>query len=202
MGIKEGRGIRQGMPLSPFFANLLMLAFDNAVKRKKYKCVRYADDLIFFADSYSECEEIADFCLEELGKLDLKIPKIEEGSKSIIYEPSAPAEFLGLGLCFENGKYVLKLMQKQFEKIKDNLLQMASIKELLSRKIKLATLGQAIEARKSGYIHAYADCVNADRLEYGLEDIQQKVLRRIYTQGLDINLESLSGEAKSFLGLR
>lgn len=201
LGIKEGLGIRQGMPLSPMFANLLLLQFDNAIKDKKYQCVRYADDLIFFADNSSECQTIAEFCIEELGKLKLQIPKIEVGSKSIIYKPNEPAEFLGLGLCLENGKYVLKLMPNQLAHIRDSLLQMASIKELLNRNIKLANLGQAIASRKSGYIYAYTDCVNAEGLEHELADIQQKVLKKIYVDGLHISIEHLPREARTFLGL-
>lgn len=201
LGIKEGFGIRQGMPLSPFFANLLLLQFDDAIQKKKYECVRYADDLIFFADSKSECQIIAEFCSEELGKLGLVIPKIENGSKSIIYDPKMPADFLGLGLCLENGSYVLRLMPSQLERIRDNLLKMASIKELLSRKIKLENLGRAIESRKSGYIHAYADCVNAVDLENELANIQQKVLKKIYVEGLCIDIRKLPAEARTFIGL-
>ena len=201
LGIKEGLGIRQGMPLSPIFANLLLLQFDKAVNAKQYKCVRYADDLIFFADSRAECEEIAEFCTNELKKINLTIPSIEEKSKSIIYEPHAPAEFLGVGLCFENSEYVLRLMPNQLEKIREGLLQLGSIKELLNRNIKLASLGQAIVSRKSGYVHAYSDCVNADKLDNELSDIQQKVLKRIYVNGLKIDIENLAHEERTFLGL-
>ncbi len=202
LGIKDGHGIRQGMPLSPIFANLLLLGFDNAIKREEYKCVRYADDLIFFADDRAECEEIAAFCSGELAKLNLQIPKIGEGSKSIIYEPNEPAEFLGLGLCLENGKYVLRLMPNQLDNIRDSLLKMASIKELLNRNIRLENLGQAIASRKSGYIHAYVDCVNSEMLERGLEDVQQKVLKELYVKGLGIDVQTLTREARSFLGLQ
>jgi len=201
LGIKEGRGVRQGMPLSPIFANILLLQFDKAIKHKSYKCVRYADDLIFFTKSAEECKAICQFCSIELGKLNLQIPPIEPNSKSVIYEPGEPAEFLGLGLCLENGSYVLKLMPKQLESIRDSLLKMGSIKELLNRNIKLANLGQAIESRKSGYIYAYVDCVNADELEHELANIQQKVLKKIYTDGLHIDVNKLPKESRTFLGL-
>ena len=39
-GIKPGKGVRQGMPLSPFFANLFLKEFDAAVERKDYQMVR------------------------------------------------------------------------------------------------------------------------------------------------------------------
>jgi len=201
LGIKEGRGVRQGMPLSPIFANILLLQFDEAIKQKNYKCVRYADDLIFFAKSAEECKTICQFCYIELGKLNLMIPTIESNTKSVIYEPDQPAEFLGLGLCLEKDRYVLKLMPKQIDSIRDSLLKMGSIKELLNRNIKLANLGQSIESRISGYIYAYVDCVNADELEHELANIQQKVLKKIYTDGLHIDINKLPKEARTFLGL-
>lgn len=34
-GIKAGQGVRQGMPLSPFFANLFLYEFDKLILRKK-----------------------------------------------------------------------------------------------------------------------------------------------------------------------
>ncbi|SOD41170.1 Reverse transcriptase (RNA-dependent DNA polymerase) [Nitrosovibrio sp. Nv4] len=201
LGIKEGLGIRQGMPLSPFFANLLLLKFDETVQKKKYACVRYADDLIFFAKNENECKEIAAFCSEELGNLGLAIPRIELDSKSTIHDPETPAEFLGLGLCLDKSKYVLRLMPKQLERIRETFSQMTSIKELLSRRITLATLGRAIESRKNGYLHAYGDCINFREFENCMKDIQQKILKKIYVGELKMDLRKLPVEAKTFLSL-
>jgi RNA-directed DNA polymerase len=189
------------MPLSPFFANLLLLKFDETVQKKKYACVRYADDLIFFAKNENECKEIAAFCSEELGNLGLAIPRIEKDSKSTIHDPETPAEFLGLGLCLDKSKYVLRLMPKQLEKIRETFFQMTSIKELLSRRITLATLGRTIESRKNGYLHAYEDCVNFRELENCMNDLQQKILKKIYVSELNMNLPKLSASTRAFLGL-
>jgi RNA-directed DNA polymerase len=46
--IKLGTGIRQGMPLSPILANLVLSNFDEEIKRRGINMVRYADDLLFF----------------------------------------------------------------------------------------------------------------------------------------------------------
>uniref|UniRef100_UPI001F1392BC reverse transcriptase domain-containing protein n=1 Tax=Alcaligenes xylosoxydans xylosoxydans TaxID=85698 RepID=UPI001F1392BC len=67
LGIRSGIGIRQGMPLSPFFSNVLLREFDEALVKRQYQAVRYADDLIFFADSEAECLKIFDYCRAELG---------------------------------------------------------------------------------------------------------------------------------------
>jgi RNA-directed DNA polymerase len=202
LGIEHGHGVRQGMPLSPFFANLFLHPLDLAIERENLNAVRYADDLIFFADTEEQCHQIFNFCKDELKPLNLQIPGIGANSKSEIYLPLQPAEFLGLGLCLINGKYELRLMGAQIERIRTDLLQLGSIPELLSRKVTLAFLGNSLRSRVSGYLSAYEACSNILELENTLTDIHQKVLRRIYTEGLKIELSTLSGEARTFLGLR
>lgn len=201
LGIAEGMGVRQGMPLSPFFANVVLQLFDAAIYNGGYRAVRYADDLIFFCDSEQECIKTDAFCRNELEKLGLSIPTVESGTKSIICEPEHTAEFLGLGLCYHNGKHVLRVLPKQIEAIRKELLQLSSISELLARSITLGNLQQAIRSRVSGYRSAYEACTNADELDNALDSLQQLILRRVYRDGIKIDLASLSAEARTFLGL-
>ncbi len=98
LGIKEGLGIRQGMPLSPFFANLFLEPLDDGILKAGFHAVRYADDLLFFADSKEQCEAFEGFCKESLDRLNLTIPNTGPGSKSVIVPPDEVVEFLGLGL--------------------------------------------------------------------------------------------------------
>lgn len=201
LGIKRGRGVRQGMPLSPLFANLMLAEFDKTIVAAGYKAIRYADDLIFFAISESECHDIHALCRERLLDLNLAIPDVGPGSKSQIYPPTEPAEFLGLSLCQQGDKYVLKLMPNQIGKIRAELLQLGSITELLSRGITLANIGPQVHNRAGGYLSAYEACTNIGELENEMTGVTQKVLRRIYMDGLGINLATLSAEARTFLGL-
>ncbi|SFI02902.1 group II intron reverse transcriptase/maturase [Collimonas sp. OK307] len=201
LGIKHGQGIRQGMPLSPLFSNILLSPFDEQVQKKEISAIRYADDLIFFAKSKDECVGIASFCETELAKLGLKIPPVGPESKSVIYEPGEAADFLGLELAVSGCSYQLRLSQKQIERIKDELLQYGSIGELLARKITLRNLGQILTNKKNGYLAAYDVCENLPGVEAALADVEQKVLRRVYTNGLGINLSTISREAKTFLNL-
>jgi retron-type reverse transcriptase len=201
LGIKRGLGVRQGMPLSPFFANIMLDGFDRAVIAAGYAAVRYADDLIFFAGDEDACYGIHAFCRAELGKLGLEIPDIGPDSKSMIYAPGAPAEFLGVGLCAEGEHYVLKLMPGQISKIRLELMHLSSIPELLARKVTLAGLAAQIENRAGGYMHAYEACTNLSELDHELFDLSQKILRKIYADGLKLDLQNLSTEVRTFLGL-
>lgn len=201
LGVRRGLGVRQGMPLSPLFSNILLMPFDQQVQSRCINAIRYADDLIFFAKSKDECLDIAAFCEAELAKLGLNIPPVGPESKSVIYEPGAAADFLGLELAVAGSSYELRLSKKQIERIRDELLQYGSIPELLARKITLKNLGQILTNKKNGYLAAYDVCENLSGVERALADVEQKVLQRVYTGGLGIDLSVISRDAKTFLGL-
>ena len=201
LGIKNGLGVRQGMPLSPFFANMVLDSFDRSVIASGYAAVRYADDLIFFASDNDTCHRIHEFCRGELASLGHDIPEIGPDSKSVIYAPGEPAEFLGVGLCLENERYVSKLMPEQIEKIRNELLQLGSIPELLARNIKLAGLAAQIENSYHGYLNSYEACSNLAELQNALTEISQKTLRNLYGNGLGIDLHKISAQVRTFLGL-
>ncbi|MFM0390025.1 reverse transcriptase domain-containing protein, partial [Paraburkholderia dipogonis] len=201
LGIEHGKGVRQGMPLSPFFSNIMLSGFDQEIEQSGLRAVRYADDLIFFASSRNECEWIAMFCSKELGRLGLQVPPIEPDSKSVIYEPTEPAEFLGVSLTPYGGSYRVELTKAQIDVIRDELLKLGSIPELVSRKITLPMLGHLLALRRNGYLAAYDVCHNVSQLEHELVKLQQRVLRRLYADGLGIKLATLSGSARTFLGL-
>lgn len=201
LGIKDGRGVRQGMPLSPFFSNIMLAGFDRAIAQQSLRAVRYADDLIFFASSYSECEHLAEFCTHHLAPIGLTVPPIQLGSKSVIYEPNEPAEFLGVSLVRHQASYRLELTQEQIGAIRDDLLKLGSVQELVARGITLPKLGNVLKLRRNGYLAAYNMCHNVADLDRELGKLEQRVLRRIYTEGLGIDVGKLLPVARNFLGL-
>lgn len=202
LGIRKGVGVRQGMPLSPLFSNLLLQSFDRVVEKNGFRAVRYADDLIFFCDSRVDCLRIANFCKAEFDKIGLKIPALDdEETKSIIYEPSQPAEFLGLEMTPVGKAYELRLSKKQIQRLREEMLNYGSVKELLSRGITLATLGSRLSAKRNGYLAAYDICKNIEHVNNELQDIERKCLLRIYQKDLNIDIPALKAEARTFLGL-
>lgn len=201
LGIKVGLGVRQGMPLSPFLSNALLVPFDREIQKRGFAAVRYADDLVFFSDSEEGCKQILGECTIALEKLKLDVPGLALGSKTQIYQPDEPAEFLGLGLCKTDTGYSLRLLDAQREAIRNRILALGSVKELLAQRITLANLGSAVTNRISGYTAAYDCCDNIAELEHELECLRKKLLKRIYQNDLQIPITKLSAEALTFLAL-
>ena len=201
LGIKPGLGVRQGMPLSPFFSNLLLVDFDQKVEQSGASAVRYADDLIFLCKDESECNQVAAFCKSEFNKIGLDVPALGPGSKSVIYSPDYPAEFLGLELAPAAVGYELRLADAQLLRLKQELLGFSNIKQLLSRNITLRTLGQSIASKRDGYLGAYEMCANIEDVQLELRKAEYKALRAVYGAGLGIKLSEIGSDARAFLGL-
>lgn len=201
LGIKCGLGIRQGMPLSPFFSNLLLADFDMKVELSGAWAIRYADDLIFLCENEEACLQAAAFCKTEFNRIGLDVPALVPGSKSIIYRPEHPAEFLGLELALAPAGYQLRLAGDQLLRLKQEILGFGNIKQLLHRNITLRTLGQSIASKRDGYLSAYDLCTNINEVELELEKASQKALRAVYGAGLGIKLSEIGVDARAFLGL-
>lgn len=206
LDIVEGRGVRQGMPLSPFFANLFLAEFDRACIKYKISVLRYADDLIFFAANEAEARKLHIFCSEELEKIKLLIPALVEGSggktKTNIYDPTTPADFLGVELAPATGNsYQIRLTQNQFNKIKEALYYLSDLSELKRRNLNIARFGNSLSSRVESYSSTYGFCANHARLESSLQDWMREVHRKVAT-ALGIDTSKLSDEGRWFLGLK
>lgn len=201
MGIHVGHGVRQGMPLSPFFANLFLANFDKACVSKNMNVLRYADDLIFFGNSQAEAAYFEEFCATELGKIGLMIPQLAENTKTQIYAPNKTAEFLGVELapCKDNG-YEVRLGQKQLDAIKSTIYDMGSLSELRRQRLDISRFGNSLNSRAASYSATYDFCCNRNQLEACLRDWIKATKTRIAIS-LGIELETLSDDGRWFLGL-
>lgn len=200
LGIVEGRGVRQGMPLSPFFANLFLADFDRLCIERKIKALRYADDLICFAQTKSVIEEIAVFCKTELQKIELEIPDIVSGAKSQICSPVESVEFLGVELATKKvGGYEVRVGQRQLGQIKHNLYMLGSLKELKDRRVDMANFGAVLAGTVAGYTTAYDFCANHAQLVASLGIWRREVVRSVAKE-LGIDVANLSPDGKAFFG--
>ena len=159
-GIKEGRGLRQGMPLSPVLSNFLLRNFDKAFITHRYNMIRYADDLLVLASSGQECEAIQEITITELDKLKLTISP----TKTEICEPDQPVEFLGMELGLRPGTstYGLTISTKQTAKVKEEFTKYHDIEFCLSNRLNIATLLHRLQNMQAGYKIAYGVADNRD----------------------------------------
>lgn len=90
--MERKKGLSQGSPLSPLFANLYLDSFDEKLLYSNHRLIRYADDFLILTktseDAHSALHEIELF-LESIG-LNLKM------NKTKIHKIEDGLEFLGL----------------------------------------------------------------------------------------------------------
>lgn len=201
LGIIEGKGVRQGMPLSPLFANFILRDFDRAMKKASANMVRYADDLIFFANSRQECEFVHAKCKDALSKLHLDVPDIGDGGKTRVYSPDESAEFLGVDLVKRGTGYILEVGQAVSNDIKSEILSYSDLKKLDKENIDIRKFGVKLVAIKGGYGHAYDYCNNADLLMRSIDAWIRQAIQQLFKNGFGINIGELTPEQARFLGL-
>lgn len=69
------KGLAQGSPLSPILANLYLDSFDEMIKGRGVRMVRYADDFIILTRSKEEAGDVLSTTESYLSQLGLKIKK-------------------------------------------------------------------------------------------------------------------------------
>jgi RNA-directed DNA polymerase len=87
----KGKGLPQGMVLSPFLCNLYLHEFDCFLKNKKIPFVRFADDFILFAQAESVAQTVLQLAGEQLNKLGLEL----HPEKTRVIRSSSRYRFLG-----------------------------------------------------------------------------------------------------------
>jgi len=203
-GIVNGLGVRQGMPLSPLFANIILRRFDAKMIDLGVPMVRYADDFIAFADSEAKCREIDRIARAELAKISLCLPPLDvPGSKTRIAEPSEDMDFLGLALSRQSdGIYRLLISEKQMEKIRRTLGNLKDVKQLVADGLSIGDLGRRLDNSVDGYRAAYSSAQNAAQLEGELASIRISVMTSVFTQAFGAAAVSSSkAPFRQFMGL-
>jgi RNA-directed DNA polymerase len=200
-GIRDGRGVRQGMPLSPFFANLLLKDFDRAIVRAGIPMIRYADDLICVAGSESECQAIHLLVAAALANEGLAVPDIGEESKTRIYGPDEPADFLGLQLTPQSGEYLLEVPAKQTAKIRQRILSFADLGAPENQGITATNFFSRLEGVIAGYLGAYEFAHNAKHFEESLEAARRDSVALIVKKMLKVEVDELDSAGRYFLGI-
>ena len=202
-GITKGVGIRQGMPLSPLLAGAYLRGVDRQIIKSRALVVRYVDDIAAFFQSEAECRKFHTVLRDALARIGLSIGEIDEPeSKTRIYRPDQPADFLGMEIVTSpNGKCRLLLSEKAMTKIETKIAELAVAERLFRKKVTLTTMGSYFQSVRMGYINAYDAAENRDelseRLETYISGAQETVLIALFGDRLD----QLSTGDRKFIGI-
>ena len=184
------------MPISPYLANLFLWEFDHAALTKDFAMVRYADDLIFFANNKSDCVDIHQFCASRLSEIGLSIDPIDKG-KTFIAEPDESVEFLGISIDALHSNYVANVPAKKIADCRAELISLGNLDVLLERRLTISTLMQKLGGKVTGWNEAYNFCTNAEQLKHVLVSSRRKAIESIFTDGL--GMRSLTKKQQQFL---
>lgn len=197
-GIVAGRGLRQGMPLSPVLSNFLLRDFDKSFVARGHDLVRYADDILVFASSKEECEVIKAFADKGLEGLGLKFKE----SKTRIYAPDEAADFLGMEL-YPTGTpsaYSLRISDKQRAVIKEQFTNFNDLDTVIKEDLDAFKLTRRLRNMSQGYRSAYAAADNFREIEQQFVQWQQgcfvKIYERLFGPGA---IDKLPANGRKFL---
>ncbi|MCK4090641.1 reverse transcriptase [Acinetobacter radioresistens] len=197
---KLGKGVRQGMPLSPLIASFYLSEFDEWLKRKKYKHVRYADDLIFFLDSEQQCNFVFLEIEKQLKNIQLSLPKIEETSKTQIIAPYQSVIFLGLDLSYVNQQYNWYIPSHIATNVEDSLMVLTSISKNIQKNLNFSKTINRMEQIVLGYAHCYKDAESKNLKDFRnkLYETQSKAIDILF-KNLGIDISKLQPAHKNYL---
>ncbi len=202
-GILPRRGVRQGMPLSPFYAGVYLRDVDRFLMRSHAATARYVDDIASFFATEREALEFHAGLKLQLGKLELNIGDPgESGSKTMIYQPDQPAEFLGMELVLSSGVCQLQVGQRSIDKIVERIHSGGTTLSLLERKVSLTTMGTHFRNLQAGYLNAYDGAQNRDDLEAAMAKASRKAQRKVLIELFgEAGLAKLGATERGFVGL-
>lgn len=197
LGLVPGQGVRQGMPISPFFANLILDKFDNALISKGFSVVRYADDIIAFSDSESGCKEIEGVIKDELGKIGLDIKE----SKSGISNPGETVDFLGLGIVKRTEGYGVEVTDQQLKRIRSKILEASDLDYCNARGITITRFLSRLDNVCDGYKNYYGRFDNEEKLDDFLISARNYALDNMIRGVFNIDYKGLSKKKRMFIGI-
>jgi group II intron reverse transcriptase/maturase len=161
-GIQMGVGVRQGIPLSPILANLVLSEFDGKIEKSSLKMVRYADDIAIFFETKQKAQEGHKIVTEALAAIKLTIPGLTEDSKTQIIGPSDPIDFLGweIARIGADNRVVSQVAKKQILKIAKKLEDEYTLRERIKADSTFQETIVEISNSISGYLVVYKSAYN------------------------------------------
>lgn len=190
---KQGKGVRQGMPLSPLIASFYLSQFDEWLYTNKLKHVRYADDLIFFLDTEDESKKVFRQVEAKLNEIELSLPKLEDNTKTQIIRPFEEVSFLGLNIRYENEIYNWYIPSEVIKNVEESLYNLTSVSKNIQKKLTLVKTITRMNQIVIGYEHCFKDAEskNLNDFKRRLYEAQTASLNTLFKNiGLDISAVS------------
>lgn len=156
-GLETGRGLRQGMPLSPTLSNLVLRELDLHLNKRGIHIVRYADDFVVLADNEDQCRNALALAKELLAKIGHAVPDLAVGahSKTVIYCPDDPVEFLGFELRRSRNGYEIAVPREAFEEVARRLQPFQEFSTARRRWQHLSRTVSTLNSTIDGFINVY-----------------------------------------------
>ncbi|WP_316976369.1 reverse transcriptase domain-containing protein [Shumkonia mesophila] len=180
-GIKEGLGLRQGMPLSPLLSNFVLRKFDQEFEKRRLKLLRYADDFIVFCNSKDECFRAFDLAEETLTSLGHSIPSPGKSPKTVICSPKEPVEFLGMEIAVKgcSGEYECIIPKSVFDEVDKKLNEFYDFKHVFLKYRSFSKTVLEINQKMDGFVNYYFFGKNFSSLKDCVSDKRANALRHI-----------------------
>lgn len=115
--IKEKKGVMAGVPISAFLSNYYLRKLDKYFYDNNIIYLRYADDIIVFAESLELIKTYKKHIIDYLESVHLEI----NTDKEYLYKPKEKFEFLGFS--YQNG--IIDLSDNTIKKIKGKIRRTA-----------------------------------------------------------------------------
>lgn len=202
-GVVNGKGLRQGMPLSPILSNLELAGFDRRAQAAGFSLVRYADDLAVFCESKPKAKQAFENIKTWLEELGHTIPELTEGKKSKLIPPLDPIEFLGFEIAFDDKskKYIQIVPERSIKKIITETREDSTFKSCVENKLSFSDIVKNLAAKKTSY-SVYAKASNYNdfkrRLEITSRDAMRCLLIELFGK---VAIQKLDMDKLNFLGL-
>jgi hypothetical protein len=203
-GIIPGIGLRQGMPLSPLLANLVLSSFDASVRKAGIDMIRYADDLLLFFDSKQSAIDGLKFVKTQLNAQGLNVPELEDNSKTLIVAPRQPVDFLGLEIVFveSENRFVQRVGRKQLAKILSKLEDEYHLENLIKEGVGFQDMMVDLWRSVASYRGMYRDTYDYVLFDSELRRIGRSILSNIFKDVFGHSvLDRVSEKNRNFLGI-
>ncbi len=201
-GIVKGRGLRQGMPVSPMLSNLLLKGFDNELTKSGIAAIRYADDIAIFGYTKNECKDHLEKVLGLLASLGLSIPGLGPESKTKILGPTDVLQFLGIEIRKVAEGYAFFPPDKKIIAIKTEMADLCTQLSCTTERRNVGQLVRVLESFVMGHVASMAVLEDGGLFQEKLMQEKQRCLRNLMIEILGQPIVTkLSKNQTAILGL-